>query len=255
MEVELAQRMLSVGSYYRIGWHIITRYWLHIFLLILVFAVPATVIEAMLYALWDVDPNTLQNAGYGVLASSIAAIIVLCADMYVIRLTAEWLRGEEPDAPRLWSSTLRLFPSAIAVNLVYGFLVIVGLILFFVPGFYLAVVFSFVLFFLVLDRAGIWTCFGLSRALVRGHFWHVLGVLIALVLPNLIGVLLISWMVADPASNFVASLLSSVYSLYATVMGTVFFLNARAVWGAGGQENEISAADINEVVITSDRGV
>lgn len=255
MEVELAQRMLSVGNYYRIGWHIITRYWLHALLLILIFAVSAATIEAILNAVWEVDPDTLQNAGYGFLASTLAALIMLPAEMYVIQLAARSLRGEVPDAARLRSSSLRLFLPAMVVSLAFGFLIIAGLILFLVPGVYLMVIYSFILYFLALDGRGTWTCFGDSRALVRGHFWHVLGVSIAMVLPGL----LISWLLAaivgGQPGNFATSLFFNVYTIYASAMGTVFFLNARAVWGANGQENEIMTADINEVEINSDRGV
>jgi hypothetical protein len=54
----------------------------------------------------------------------------------------------------------------------------IGLYLIIVPGLYLITIWAVIVPVIIIERAGVLASFGRSRALVRGHGWHVFGTLV-----------------------------------------------------------------------------
>jgi hypothetical protein len=71
--------------------------------------------------------------------------------------------------PYIWSVLAASFLAGIAIG--------IGLFLFIVPGLYLITIWAVIVPVLVLERAGVFACFGRSQQLVRGHGWHVFATL------------------------------------------------------------------------------
>jgi hypothetical protein len=93
----------------------------------------------------------------------------------------------------------RLLP-LLGATLLSGLVITVGLILCIAPGVWLWVMFALVTPALVLERCGVGTAFGRSKALVNGAWWRTFGILLLTVV--------IGWVI------------SSIISLPFTLMGS-----------------------------------
>jgi hypothetical protein len=71
-----------------------------------------------------------------------------------------------------------VFWPLVAVSILFGFAVGIGLILLIIPGLILMVIWSVVAPVTVLERPGPFAAFGRSRELVRGNGWQVFGVIV-----------------------------------------------------------------------------
>lgn len=87
----------------------------------------------------------------------------------------------------------RLLP-LLGATLLYGLMVTVGLILCIVPGIWLWILFALVTPALVLERSGVGTAFGRSKALVNGAWWRTFGILLLTVVISSV----ISWIISIP---------------------------------------------------------
>ncbi|HUQ58187.1 hypothetical protein [Lentzea sp.] len=87
----------------------------------------------------------------------------------------------------------RLLP-LLGATLLSGLAITVGLIFCGIPGIYLWVLFALVTPALVLERCGVGTAFGRSKALVKGAWWRTFGVLLLTVVISSV----ISWIISLP---------------------------------------------------------
>lgn len=91
-----------------------------------------------------------------------------------------------PDPGIAFQRTLQRLPSLIALVFIVGISVFIGLLLFVVPGIYLAVALFPAIAVLFLENKGAAATFARSRELVRGRWWEVFGVLVVLVVFSVI---------------------------------------------------------------------
>ena len=80
----------------------------------------------------------------------------------------------------------------IGVSILFALGLLVGFLLFIIPGLFLMVIWSVVAPVTVIETPGVFRAFGRSRELVRGHGWTVFGVIVLVVLAVLVLSLLIS---------------------------------------------------------------
>ncbi len=90
--------------------------------------------------------------------------------------------------------------------------IVLGLLLFIVPGLVLLVFWSLIVPVIVLERAGVFESFGRSRELVRGNGWSVFGVIVTTVLlvvlaGIVIGIALV-WL-PNPIEGYVSNVVSN----------------------------------------------
>jgi hypothetical protein len=243
MRYDLSTATLRVRDIYRIGWDVLTRNSLHMLLLFGASVAPAAVVETMLNHTWGVDPVTGVNVGRGLLSSSIAWTLLAISLIYIMRLTAEDIRGNTPTAAQLFTVVLRAYVPMLAGYVFLAISFLIGLILFVVPGILVIVWLSFFPAFIVIENESLFASFGASYRLVRGHFFHVIGMSLALLLPILLVVLLLQMAVSGPSSQFFALLLGNTLNFYFTIMVSVFFLNVRKTW----KEKDIEGVEATSV--------
>jgi hypothetical protein len=77
---------------------------------------------------------------------------------------------------------LKVFGPALAVMILYGLAVALGLVALVVPGLMIAAAFLVAMPAIVVERLGIQDAFYRSRWLTRGYRWHVFGLIVGLVL-------------------------------------------------------------------------
>ena len=143
-----------------------------------------------------------------------------------LRVVAGDFVGRDPGAGGAIAFALRRLGSCVGALLVIGVGVGVGLVLLIVPGVWLGTIWALALPVLVVERAGVFTALSRSRALVRGRFWAVLGLLllafvITLVCGGLAGAVTGGFASAagadDEATGAVASFVSSVAGMTVAV--------------------------------------
>jgi hypothetical protein len=148
------------------------------------------------------------------------------------RAVADAYLGEEIG----WRSSLRFalrrLPAIVLLSFYSGVLVILGTILFVIPGIYLYVAFTVAVPVLLVEGAGPWRALWRSRDLVRGRWWATCGVavvgylLVSVVSLGLTG-LVVGVAFANPARNTVTGF---VLNTLAATLGSMIATPAAAAF-------------------------
>jgi hypothetical protein len=114
----------------------------------------------------------------GAFALAISAVIWALLEAAIVRAAAQATLGDPIDVEASYRWGFRRIGSVILVALLVGLAVLGGLILLVIPGLIFAVMLSVSIPALIVeDRRGT-DAMGRSWNLVRGHFWHVVGVIV-----------------------------------------------------------------------------
>ena len=230
MRYDLSTATLRVRDIYSIGYDVLCRKGMHMLLIFFVSVVPAAVIETMLNVHFEVSPLDGTNAAYGLLSTSAAWLLNVIALIYLLLLTTEDLRENDVTALKLFTVVGRRYVPMLIAYVLFSLTFLVGIVLFIVPGIIVLVLLAFFPAFLVIENDGIFRSFGNSIRLVKGHFFHVLGMSLALIFPVLVVVFLLEAAASNAMSAFLALLVGNTLSFYYIIMITVFFLNVRKTW-------------------------
>ncbi len=230
MRYDLSTTTLRVRDVYRIGYDVLRRNGMHMLLMFFVSVVPAGILETMLNAHFDVNLLDGSNAGFGLLSTSAAWLLNVIAMIYLMRLTAEDVRENDVTALKLFTVVGRIYIPMLISYILFLLTLLVGLVLFIVPGIIVMVLLAFYPAFMVIENDGIFRSFGNSIALVKRHFFHVLGMSIALIFPVLMVTFLLEAAASNDMSRFLALLVGNTLMFYYIIMITVFFLNVRKTW-------------------------
>jgi hypothetical protein len=105
------------------------------------------------------------------------------------------------EAVSFWGALQAVFPKfwrGVVATVVFTLILFLGALLFLIPGVYWLTVIYFFMYLIVLEDKKLWSSFESSVALVKGHFWWVLGahglmllVALALLMPFYMGMWLI----------------------------------------------------------------
>lgn len=126
--------------------------------------------QLIISALSGGDPNS-DIAGILDLIGTIYSMIV---GIGVIVITLKLVRGEKPELADLFQHYKLFFNYLIGV-LLYGLMVILGLILFIIPGVYLGLKYQFVSYFIVDKKMNPIDAFKASGEATQGNIWHLFG--------------------------------------------------------------------------------
>lgn len=156
--------------------------WARILLpLAVIIFVPLGLIEAIsVHA--DLDSNDFGSGlvALGLLAAVVALIgTSLLGEVFYSGAVAVSLTHGESDGPLTLREISRhlAYGRLIAVDLIYGALVVVGLLLLVVPGVLLYIWLALAGPVVEIERRGVREAFARSRRLVRGRFWLIVAVL------------------------------------------------------------------------------
>ncbi len=153
----------------------------YLFLLGIAVFVPLGLLESLANEASDIDLSEISGLGGTALVAGfvVQAITSLIGEVFYAGAVALALaRGEESEPPSLRTVARKLaYWKLIAVDIVFGLLVVAGLLLLVVPGVIFFTWFALAGPVVELEGAGVKAAFARSRRLVRGHFWTVLLVL------------------------------------------------------------------------------
>lgn len=133
--------------------------------------------------------KVLEGTALGFLAELVLAIAAFVLSVGAARITLRLAQGRAVYYRDLLPPTALLWPY-FAASLLAGLCILGGLILFILPGLWIAVRLSMVRFE-ILDGAGILESLKKSWELTHGHFWPLALFFAALILVNIAGALLL----------------------------------------------------------------
>ena len=176
------------------------------------------------------DSNSARLA-----ATAVVFVVGIITNAFIVAVTTRIVANQYVDhaegSLRLLSNTGRRFFAVMGVSLLVAISQLVGLAFCFVGTFVPMVFFAATIPALILERRGVGGALGRSIELTKGHFWHVLGVVLtaALIGFTLNGALAAglnifarsasptTLVLAQAASNAVASVLTTPFVAAATV--------------------------------------
>ena len=109
------------------------------------------------------------------------------------------------------SAVVPYLGAVIVASVLAGIAIVIGLALIIAPGLYLITIWAVIVPVIVIEGVGALASFGRSRALVRGHGWHVFGTLV-MVYVILLVVDLVLGLIFSALPNVLGSGLSAVIS-------------------------------------------
>jgi hypothetical protein len=111
-------------------------------------------------------------------ATAISFIISALLQAAILRAATQATIGDELDVDRSYRWGLRRFGSVLLVSILVGLAVGIGFVLFIIPGIIFLVMFAVAVPVVVVENRRGTEAMRRSWELVRGHFWHVLGVIV-----------------------------------------------------------------------------
>ena len=130
-------------------------------------------------------------------------------------------------------------PAVAVASILAGIAIWIGLWFVIVPGLYLMTIWAVIVPVIVIERSGALASFGRSRDLVRGHGWHVFGVLVlvlvlVIVVEAVLGIILsvLPHVLGDGLSTVISGTVISPFS--ALVVTLVYYRLSTGAPPAGG---------------------
>ena len=166
----------------------------NLIMIVAVVVVPLTFISAFFYGVvFDPTPNvdvdltngTVEIASrsafegffVGILVAAIGVIIWTVLEAALVRGAAQGTIGDPVDMDASYKWGFARFGSVLLVSILVGLAVLGGLILFIIPGIIFGVMFAVSIPALVVENKRGTEAMSRSWNLVKGHFWHALGVI------------------------------------------------------------------------------
>jgi hypothetical protein len=150
-------------------------------LIVALVVVPLTLVSTLLTQV-SRDPDTDAGVATALLflaiTVAIALIIWSLLEAAIVRAAAQAALGDPIDVEASYRWGLRRIGSVILVSILVGLAVVGGLILLVIPGLIFLVMLSVSIPALIVEGRRGSDALGRSWNLVRGNFWHVVGVLV-----------------------------------------------------------------------------
>ena len=180
---------------------------------------------------------TTQSAGAALLVAAIAAVVgvIISAVLQaaIMRGAAQGSIGDPVDIDASYKWGFARFCSVLLISILVGLAVLVGLLLFVIPGIFLAVMFSVAIPALVVENRRGTDAMSRSWNLVKGHFWHALGLIVlAFIIAAVVGGIIGAIGGAISDNWFVTWIFSSIAQIivapFTALVSVLLYLDLRA---------------------------
>ncbi len=191
---------LDIKAALREGWRTVKRN--------LKFLIVIMVINAAVNIIPDIPnafiPPERQDALFGMLSigiALIAAVVQLLFSLGLIKISLLLIDGQPAKVSDLWSQKHKLWRYCVA-SVLYGLIVVVGILFFIIPGIYLALKYQFYSYRVVETNEGVLEALRRSGSFTVGIKWQLLGFSLILMLINIVGAaaLLVGLLITVPLS-------------------------------------------------------
>jgi hypothetical protein len=180
---------------------------------------------------------TTRSAGAGILVAAIAAVIgvIISAVLQaaIMRGAAQGSIGDAVDIDASYKWGFARFGSVLLISILVGLAVLGGLLLFVIPGIFLAVMFSVSIPALVVENRRGTEAMGRSWNLVKGHFWHAFGLIVlAFIIAGIVAGIIGAIGSAISDNWFVTWIFSSISQIivapFSALISVLLYLDLRA---------------------------
>lgn len=237
----MASDKLEIGRVIQQTFEVLGRNFVTFLVLATILAgVPAVIVG--LIQMQATETNSATAWAWLVTTGLIGGVMGLVLQGALTYGTIHYLNDRRVDISEGIAVGLRSFLALLAVGLLYGLAVALGMLLLLVPGIMIALAWCVAVPVLIAERKPILETFGRSAELTRGNRWRIFGlfliyVLAYMVISAIIGALAGAWLLVDgdsdlaigPAQiaiNFVTNVISS---LIGATGGAVLYTELRRV--------------------------
>jgi len=143
----------------------------HLLAIAFVIYLVAAVITALL---------ALAGGTVGILLGTLVSVIAAFVLQATLVKAVQDIRDGQADMSigQTVSSALPYLAPVAGASILAGIAITIGLLLIIVPGLFLITIWAVIVPVIIIEQSGALASFGRSRALVRGHGWHVFGTLV-----------------------------------------------------------------------------
>jgi hypothetical protein len=125
----------------------------------------------------------LESTALGLVAAAVSLVVsTLYAGMVVVLVDDVRDGRLDHSVGGLLGSVTPVLGALIAVSILAGIGIVIGLVLLIIPGLFLVTIWAVVAPVTVLERPGVFSAFSRSRELVKGDGWQVFGVIVMFIL-------------------------------------------------------------------------
>jgi hypothetical protein len=235
-------RPMGIGEILSTAFQLYRRHWQTLLAIAAVVVVPLTLLQYLFGDLVRTQGETTRNGVVvetaswsvgiaGLLAALAGILMYLVLTGAITRAVAAEVAGQDPSLEQSYRFGFHRLGSVLLVSVLVGLAVIGGLILFIIPGIYIAVRLCVTIEALVVEGRRGTEAMGRSWGLVGGHWWHAFFTLLVAAL--LTGV--VNAVITAPfgATNWfvqgIAAAVATVVTLpYGVLVGVLLYLDLRA---------------------------
>jgi hypothetical protein len=150
-------------------------------------------LQAVLQALLE----SISSPGYW-LAYLICSLAYAAIYVALIVTVNEIASGRRADLPAALRKGVERLPSMLGAFILFGLMVGVGFILLVIPGIYLWGALQLTFFPLILDRERVGASIGISRRLVKGHWWRATTIISVIIVMSIVLEMIVAFLAALP---------------------------------------------------------
>jgi hypothetical protein len=221
----IRQSAFPLGGVLAGAWQVFwARFWTILGITLLVY-VPYELLSALFAPQGDSWQDVRRSFQIESGLSTLIGILATLATYLVVEGEAEGMRISVGRAMRHAVSRWR---SGVATSLLWSLVVVVGLLVLVIPGLILAGMFAFTMCTVSLRDCSLREAMRYSKALVKGRWWSVVGVLMIIALMAFVPCFLVSLAVDTVRGPYLVgvadSLLADVLMSFLTVATAVYFL-------------------------------
>ncbi|HLN67966.1 MAG TPA: hypothetical protein VK280_11875 [Streptosporangiaceae bacterium] len=153
------------------AWGMYKTFAKHLLAIAFVIYLVAAVITALL---------ALAGGTVGILLGTLVSVIAAFVLQATLVKAVQDIRDGQADMSigQTVSSALPYLAPVAGASILAGIAITIGLLLIIVPGLFLITIWAVIVPVIIIEQSGALASFGRSRALVRGHGWHVFGTLV-----------------------------------------------------------------------------
>jgi hypothetical protein len=234
-------RPMGIGEILSTAFQLYRRHWRTLLTIAAVVVVPLTLLHYLLGDLIRTQGETTRNGVVetatwsvgiaGLLAALAGILMYLVLTGAITRAVAAEVAGQDPSVEQSYRFGFHRLGSVLLVSVLVGLAIVGGLILFIIPGIYIAVRLCVSIEALVVEGRRGTEAMGRSWGLVGGHWWHAFGTIV-------VGGLLtgiVNAVITAPFGNTnwfaqgLAAAVATVITLpYSALVGVLLYLDLRA---------------------------
>ena len=243
MEANIKTKKFGVGDLLVEAWRILIQEYKNILMIVLCVNLPVNILLAVNSNELLVKENGMQFLG--ILIQILLSLITMLATLSIVVITDRAVEGQSLPWTDAILQALSKWAKAIGTGILAGLIVLLGMVIFIIPGVIFSVYYMFTTYVVVLRNESGIDALSYSKSLVQGQWWRMFGIALAIgiiiavvtmavIIPLNLIVSLISY---NPYWSIIPTTLVSIVSAFSIITMVLLFLNTDYTYRVGKVEN------------------